>query len=434
MGGKRVSGMADAVANNDAVTKQQLEAAVTASTTGLNAKQAVRMATPAGTNIDLSGTTPPSAIDGKNLNPGDRILVKDQTDQTQNGIYVVPVNANDPWQRSTDADNSPNNEVASGMYCFVQDGFQNKGTGWIMLSADDPFVLGASAQTYAQFTGLGAVTAGAGLSSSGNQLDIGAGNGINVMADTIAVKVDNVTMEADSSHLHIRLGGVGTTQLADLGVTAAKLNADVAGAGITQNVSGAISANTDNSTLIVSGNMIQVKDGGITPAKLHADIAGAAIVVNGTTGALDVNVGSGLDISADLLTVRAANGTIQVTAGGIKLADLPQAQVFIGSTGSVATPQAISGDATINKDGVLTVNASTVLTLADFIVGEAPNTADYQVYTLAHTPKAGTLILMVNGEIQDLGAANDYTITGNTITFTSSNDALDKVRAVYFKS
>jgi hypothetical protein len=371
-----------------------------------------------------------------NLHAGDRILVKNQANASENGIYVVPSNVSTPWARSADADNTPNSEVNSGMYVFATEGFTNKGTGWIMTTATDSVVLGTTALDFVQFTGLGQVTAGAGLTSSGNQIDIGAGNGILVLADTIAVKADGTTLEATPTSLHIKDAGVGTTQLTDLSVTASKLNSDVAGSGITQNASGAISANTDNSSITIAGNKIQIKDSGVTPAKLDASVAGAAITVNSSTGALDVNAGYGLTVNAgqDRLDVQAANNTIVVAASGIKLLDVPQAHILIGNAGSVAVAQSISGDISITESGVVTVNSNTVMTFDKYVVGESPNTSDNQVYTLAHTPIAGTLLLMVNGEIQDVGASADYTIVDSTITFSTANESVDKVRATYFRA
>jgi len=132
--------------------------------TGLDFKASVRAATTA--NITLSGT---QTVDGVALVAGNRVLVKDQTDNTTNGIYVV---ASGAWTRATDADNTPSNEVSSGMYCFVESGTTNADTGWVLTTDGGNVTLGTTALVFTQFTGLGQITAGTGLSKTGSTLSI----------------------------------------------------------------------------------------------------------------------------------------------------------------------------------------------------------------------------------------------------------------------
>lgn len=131
--------------------------------TGLDPKGSVRVATT--TNITLSGT---QTVDGVALAVGNRVLVKDQTDGTQNGIYVVSATA---WSRAADADNTPTSEVTPGMYCFVEEGTVNGDTGWV-LTTNGAVTLGTTVLTFAQFTGLGQITAGNGLTKNGSTISI----------------------------------------------------------------------------------------------------------------------------------------------------------------------------------------------------------------------------------------------------------------------
>jgi hypothetical protein len=119
-------------------------------------------------------------LDGVALVAGDRVLVKDQTTAGQNGIYVVAAGA---WARSADADTWV--EFVSA-YVFVESGTVNADMGY--LSTVDPGgALGTTAVTFVQFTGAGQILAGAGLTKSGNTLDVGAGTGIAVAADTVGL-------------------------------------------------------------------------------------------------------------------------------------------------------------------------------------------------------------------------------------------------------
>jgi len=112
---------------------------------GLDAKESVRVSTTE--NITLSGLL---VIDGITLLENDRVLVKNQTDLTQNGLYTASSVA---WVRSEDADNNPGSEVNNGMYCFVNEGATNNNTGWI-LSATDPVTLNTTPLTFNKFSNI----------------------------------------------------------------------------------------------------------------------------------------------------------------------------------------------------------------------------------------------------------------------------------------
>jgi len=124
---------------------------------------------------------------------------------------------------------------------------------------------------------------------------------------------DGATLEVAGTPLALRVkdGGVGTTQLADDSVTADKLNADTAGAGLTQDAGGALQVNPDGTTIEISGDTIRVKDGGISSAKIADDAITAAKIshdnnrtvetfscVIKTTVSLDYGTFHGVDLSA----------------------------------------------------------------------------------------------------------------------------------------
>lgn len=237
LGGYRLTGLGDPQGAQDAVTKAYVDLTVQ----GLEPKQSVRAASTA--NIaTLSG---PFTLDGVALVAGDRVLVKDQTTVAQNGIYVVAAGA---WTRAVDADVWA--ELISA-YVFVESGAVNADMGYLA-TVDPGGTLGTTAVTFVQFTGAGQILAGAGLTKSGNTLDVGAGTGIAVAADTVGL-----TGQALALHNLVTNGLVARTAAATVAARAIA----VSGTGISVANGDAIAGNP---TLSLTAALAGV--GGLTPA------------------------------------------------------------------------------------------------------------------------------------------------------------------------
>ena len=158
---------------------------------GLDFKDSVRVASTA--NVTVSG--PGAAIDGVTLSSNDRVLLKNQSTASENGIYVFN-GAASAMTRATDADSST--EVTSGLFTFVEEGTVNADAGFV-LTTDGSITVGSTSLAFAQFSGAGQITAGDALTKSGNQLD---------------VNDDNVTLEVNSDALRIK--GISATAVGDL--------------------------------------------------------------------------------------------------------------------------------------------------------------------------------------------------------------------------
>ena len=160
----------------DAATKQYVDDTVAS----ISWKNEVRVATTVAGTLSSSFANG-QTVDGITLATGDRILIKDQSTQSENGIYTV--NASGAPTRATDADSDTD---FKGAAVFVANGTTNGGTRWVS-NTTGTITLGATAITFVQFGGGATYTAGNGLTLSGSEFNVGAGTGISVAADTVGI-------------------------------------------------------------------------------------------------------------------------------------------------------------------------------------------------------------------------------------------------------
>jgi hypothetical protein len=323
---QKITNLATPTDDTDAANKGYVDSA----RSGLDVKDSVRVATTA--NIALTGT---QTIDGVAVIAGNRVLVKNQTTESENGIYVVAAGA---WSRSTDANTDP--KVTSGLFTFVEEGTANKGSGWVLITAN-PITVGTTALEFSKFSEAGQITAGDGLSFTGTTLNVGG------TTDRIAVTADSVdiasTYAGQTSITTLGTIGTGTWNGTTIGVA-----------------NGGTGATTLTGFLIGNGTSAVTASATIAGSAISGDITGNAANVTGTVAI--ANGGTGATTAAN---ARAALGaTTKYAASNPEIA--PESNIAtwtvthnLGTTDVVVSLKDLSNDAMVEAN-VVTTSTSVV--------------------------------------------------------------------------
>ncbi len=224
---------------------------------GLDVKGSVRAATTANATLSTAYANG-QTVGGVTVATGDRILIKDQSPASENGVYTV--NASGAPTRATDFDGSAN--ITSGAFVFVEEG--TNGDQGFVLTTDGTITIGTTALAFTQFSGAGNISAGNGLTQSGTtlsvQLDGGAASGLAISSSGTKIAAGGVVaaMMANSSvdlaasantvtgALPLANGGTGLTSIAQGSILVSNN-----GSSITALDGGA--SNTDDKILLYTG-------------------------------------------------------------------------------------------------------------------------------------------------------------------------------------
>ena len=341
---------------NDAASKSYVDATIN----GLDVKNSVHLASTANGTL-ASAFANGQTMDGVALATNDRILLKDQTDASENGVYTV--NASGAPTRATDFDAS--SEVTAGAFFFVEEGSTNADSGFI-ITTDGAITVGTTDIAFTQFSGSGQITAGTGLTKSGNTINAVGGDGITANANDLAVDI------AANSALHISGGALDVT------------------------------VDLSDATNDVTGTLAKTNGGtGQTSLNNIADAGNSRITVTNGTGVL---IGGGSNLTLDV-----SESDLDLSAIG----------------GSLGLTSQVTGTLPIANGGTGGANAGAARTALGLAIGTDVQAYDADLDAISALAKTDGGIIVGNGSafVLESGATARTSLglgTGNTPTFNGA--------------
>lgn len=322
---------------------------------GLDVKASCLYATTG--NITLSGLGTQANGDWPStLTAGDRILVKNQTNQAQNGIYAA---ASSSWTRTADMNDWA--EVP-GAFTFIEAGTSLLNTGWVTTAASTG-TIGVTNMPWTQFSGAGTYSAGTGLSLIGTTFSI-ANTGVTAASYGSASQTLTATVNAQGqlSALAATNIAIAASQITSGTIDTARISGNysgITGVGtlvnltVTNTISGSINGNAATATTA----------GSATTATTATNLAG------GATGSVPYQTGAG---ATGFLSV-GSNGQVLTLAGGVPTWATPT----VGTVTSVSGTGTVSGitlSGTVTSSGNLTLGGALDLSSPPAIGGTLANT------------------------------------------------------------
>jgi hypothetical protein len=351
------------VGNNDLTTKLYVDSLAL----GISWKQPVNAATTA--NITLSGA---QTIDAVSVVAGDRVLVKDQTAQADNGIYVAAAGA---WSRSPDADTY--DEMISALV-FVESGGQAGAAFYCPIQPGG--TLGVTAITWNNFSVGGVYFAGTGLTLSGGDTfnitntTVAAGSyGSGSAVGTFTVNAQGQLTAAADTNI-----AIAATQITSGTIDSARLSgtySGITGVGTLTNltvsnpITGSITGNAGTATTATTA----------TSATTATNIAG------GAAASIPVQTGAGV---TSFLAV-GTNGQVLTIAGGVPSYATPTTGTVTSVTGT-GTVSGISLSGTVTSSGNLTLGGTLDLSAPPTIGNTTPNTGAFTTLTVDDNTTLGS--------------------------------------------
>jgi len=348
------------VGNTDIANKQYVDAVAA----GLSWKQPVAVATLA--NITLSGL---QTIDGYTTLAGDRVLVKNQSNAANNGIYIASATA---WSRSADMDAWAE---FVGAICFVSYGAVQMSSAWYC-SAQPGGTLGVTAVNWSNFSVAAVYTAGTGLTLAAYQFSItNTGVTANTYGSASAVPVIAVNAQGQITSATTTTIAIANTQVSGLGTMSTQAASAVAitGGSIDGTSVGLTTASTVSGTTITATTQFTGAGTGLTGTATSLSIGGTAALATslagGAAGSLPYQSGA----NTTTFLAAGANGQVLTLASGVPSWATPTTGTVTSVSGS-GTVSGISLSGTVTSSGSLTLGGTLDLSSPPTIGNTTANT------------------------------------------------------------
>jgi hypothetical protein len=390
LGSNKITNLANPTEAGDAANMAYVDSVAQ----GLDVKRSVRVKYD--TNIaNLAAFDTTNQIDGVTVVEGDRVLLNGQTDKSENGIYVVGEVVADIAALTRAEDANTSDQVNAGMFMFVNEGDAHADSGWVLVT-DGDITLGTTNLDFTKFTGVGQIQAGDGLTKDGN---------------TLSVDLADESLHFVSGQLAVQLKSGGAIGL----------------------------DSEDGLELLYNSDHFRVESGDLE--LFHSTADGGEILIaaaNGTVSYVAIS-GDASMAASGAITVEASDDTIVSTGSGIRLVRGTNGQLLVGQTDAQPVYKTISGDATLDEEGVLTITKDFVEE-ENYIVREVPSgtiNGTNDEFALANEPLAGSEMVFLNGVLQMEGEGLDYAIggaNGNVITFEEAPLSGDRILVTYIKA
>ena len=412
---------------------------------GLDLKDSCRVATTA--NITLSGT---QTIDGVAVSADQRVLVKNQSTASENGIYLCKSGS---WARSSDLGTG---DDAAGVFTFIEEGTANGDKGFVCTSNSGSAVVGTDDLSFSQFSDTGTITAGDGLQKVGSE---------------ISANLDGSTLAASASGLKVADLGIANAQISNsAAIAVSKLAAStISGvtlggnlASLSPATNGGVLFSSYNGSSAVSNLQLDVSDladaavnvaadsiaiydadadvtGKESIADLMSAVAGTAL--SAASGQLSVSGVGNAQIAADaaIAVSKLAASTISGVTLGSNLASLSPATnggiLFSSYNGSAAVNN-LQLDVSDLADAAVNVGADSIAIYdADADVTGKESIADLATAMAGNGISASSGVFAAQNDGSTISvSASGIKVADNGITSTQINNAAVSVAKLSFQS